>query len=250
MIVLFVGQSTVDSLIKQSGANPLALASLALAVGEKDRHDERKWIAVEEDLAALLEEETLPQHLMYPTSVASSIMLALKAVPSEALELLYLASLCEGPVVPELVTRIFYFFLNGGSSKFIQWTNFLENSSLVQVHNYEVQWSTGPRQKTWSVHSLRQLFIREKKTKELETLTDRLLGLVDEGKVVSEETQDLVIALTAVYGDVGDRAAKSLGITVEQVFERKTFIKELVWLLDGESKERWRRQSHHLGNKV
>jgi hypothetical protein len=155
--------------------HPLSLANVGMSIIGSRATDANHWREMEEDLHALLDDDTLEKYPLcydrpYNLTVGASMMLMVECVPAETLQLLYLIALLEVPV-SERILKLFY--------QSIKTTNFdyrysvqlkdLEDRSLIEL---TMQGAI----RILATHDLRIHYIREKRYRELRSLAAKILG--------------------------------------------------------------------------
>lgn len=248
-----LAQAVADDVIHASEFNPLVLANLALAISSERATDLDEWKTVRKYLLELLDDDgkaPVGYEETYPQTVASTMTMAVNSMSVETKNLLFLAAVCDGPSVPEIVLKVFFKGSVGSMARFQKWCNYLEDRDFIQIQTHVVEWTNVP-QKAWSLHLLRQHFVREKKKDDVSSMVSELLD-------ASHSELDIVSALFVLFAgesytrENSSRIADSLGIsrgTAEKSFPW-TSIKPFVWLLRVDSDEEWQRNASEQAKKV
>ncbi|KAL3700891.1 hypothetical protein R1sor_018913 [Riccia sorocarpa] len=191
-------QDVSDSMIKQADNNPLALASLAMTIQNTSVDDIEEWQNIAKAHSDLLKMEDANRASGFdgeiPRSVWATMKLVQQSLPSDALELLTLSSVFEGPATPESVVKLLYgWHCHKRGCKiylFTRWRNELKsNGSMLRVAD-ELIIDTNSAdlervsQRTWSLHNLHKSFVRIEMKLETEKLAESFFGPDNNQEVV------------------------------------------------------------------
>ncbi|KAL2633141.1 hypothetical protein R1flu_004620 [Riccia fluitans] len=213
-------QDVADAIIIATGANPLALVSLSLAVnsGPGSAADIKEWLEVERKFRRLLDddEEGLIVALgeQYPRHVACSMALAIDYLPHEVKLILFALAAFDDLPIPEVVVKLLVQCTTGNISNFSGWKDYLVSRGLIQQQQNIVPWSREP-QSTLTIHGIRKHCIKVIKEVEISMLIDSLLGRLGESLDELSSDAALMTALCVVYGEgeLAIQAAAKLNVS-------------------------------------
>ncbi|CAM6088072.1 unnamed protein product [Calypogeia fissa] len=248
-------QGIADDIIQASESNPLILANLALAINGERATDVGEWELKRNALLEFLEAEghdvgPVRFDVKYPRSVAASMMVAVNSLEPEAKSMLFLASLCEGPSVPENVVRAFFKSAYGHLASFVKWADYLEDHSLIRIQTQTVPGSS-VYCRTWSIHGTRKHFILKEKA-DVTYIISTMLNL---NNTAGHGTDvDLVGALCDIYMEKSllPEFRKDSHLSPADATRLKSSIEPLVWMLQLPSgkEEDWQQEAHLHARQV
>ncbi|CAM6089063.1 unnamed protein product [Calypogeia fissa] len=252
-------QKVADALITATGANPLALVSLSLAIRRRSAGcstETSVWQDVEKKFRSILHAEndsTSTIGELHTRKVAVALTLAVEHLPSEAKSILFAVAAFDDVPIPEVVVRLLVNCTDGPTSSFAKWRDYLTESALIQQQYQTVPWSSS-QQSTLTIHGIRKHCVKATNKKEIGRMIDNLLSRLRPGNQRSNDENlssdaALMAALFVVYGEaeVAKRAAATLGVSDFSHMGSLilTWLAPLISLLQvSDHQEEWQQQFH------
>ncbi|KAG6547854.1 hypothetical protein Mapa_010673 [Marchantia paleacea] len=215
-------QDVADAIIIATGANPLALVSLSLAVNSRPGAgtDTKEWLEVERKFRRLLDEDEDEEGVIaalgeqYPRHVACSMALAVDYLPHEAKLILFALAAFDDLPIPEVVVQLLVQCTSGDISSFAKWRDYLGARGLILQQQQIVPWSLEP-QSTLTIHGIRKHCVKITKGNEIGMLIDSLLNRLGDSHDELSSDAALMTALCVVYGEgeLAVRAAAKLSVS-------------------------------------
>ncbi|CAM6094342.1 unnamed protein product [Calypogeia fissa] len=161
-------QVVAHQIIAATQGNPLALASVTVAIDHNRCDEIAQWeVASQNSLKLLQSSDTAYVFgVQYSRSFWSATRLAIESLTEDAQNLLILLHMCEAPAVPEEVLQILYRSLGGqaGFDAFERSRKELESKGWVKITTDDLR-----QQRSWSVYSLQKMFIEDEMSDDKET---------------------------------------------------------------------------------
>ncbi|CAM6127219.1 unnamed protein product [Calypogeia fissa] len=222
-------QVVAHQMIVATQGNPLALASVAVAIDHTRCDEIAQWEAASQNLLKLLQSSDTAYMLgvQYSRSFWSAIRFAIESLTKDAQNLLILLQMCEAPAVPEEVLQILYSSVGfqAGFDAFERSRKDLESKGLVKIIKDDLT-----QQRSWSVYSLQKMFIEDEMNDEKETslkvCKERMLRMLasqaDDTKIEAGDTN----STTSISFEEDNLVQLSLcALYFHEEYSRKTYSK-------------------------
>lgn len=236
----------------------LVLVNMATYIRSEHASSLKEWESAGRHLEKLVnDEEAQLSTILFNRSYSkrtmqASITMAVDSFSKQEQTLLFLASICEGQSIPEVVFKIFFKNIHDHSlHEFSRCSENLQNNNFIRIESKIVSWSNVP-QRSWSLHSMRQQVISLIKDKDVTSLISQLLDCNANDKIV--------VALLALYGEKQwrDQATRRLmnlkeschNDDLDLASSHFSTIKAFVWLLQVNGEEQWEKKSSYLVEQV
>ncbi|CAM6094345.1 unnamed protein product [Calypogeia fissa] len=158
-------QVVAHQMVVATQGNPLALASVAVAIDHNRCDEIAQWEAASQNLLKLLQ-STVTAFMFgvqYSRSFWSATRMAIESLTDDAQNLLTILHMCEAPAVPEEVLQILYCSV-GCQAGFESSRKDLESKGWVKISTDDLR-----QQRSWSVYSLQKMFIEDQMNDDKET---------------------------------------------------------------------------------
>ncbi|CAM6094346.1 unnamed protein product [Calypogeia fissa] len=217
-------QVVAHQMVVATQGNPLALASVAVAIDHNRCDEIAQWQAASQNLLKLLQssDRAFMFGVQYSRSFWSATRLAIESLTEDARNLLIILHMCEAPAVPEEVLQILYCSV-GCQAGFERSRKDLESKGWVKISTDDLR-----QQRSWSVYSLQKMFIEDEMSDDKETrlklCKERMLRmLATQADDTNIEAGDDTNSTTTISFEEDNRVQLSLcALYFHEEYSRKT----------------------------